>query len=220
MNALLRTQEGELQPIIPVLTAEEPYPSDHRAFYSKEIPSVMFSTGRYPEHNTGKDTQGIIDYQTMERELEYVFNFTVALANTEMTLSFKASQVSLPKGSDDIVSFYDCDQRPLFSNNADPRYFLKEWVYHYLRYPQSAVKNGIQGTVMVQFVIEKDGKVSDVRVVKGVDPELDDEAVRVIKASPKWKPGKMDGNRVKAALTLPVEFRLEKRNKPSFGIKR
>ncbi len=220
MNALLRTQESELQPIIPVLTAEEPYPSDHRAFYSKEIPSVMFTTGRYPEHNTGKDTQGIIDYQTMERELEYVFNFTVALANTEMTLSFKASQVSLPKGSDDIVSFYDCDQRPLFSNNADPRYFLKEWVYHYLRYPQSAVKNGIQGTVMVQFVIEKDGKVSDVRVVKGVDPELDDEAVRVIKASPKWKPGKMDGNRVRAALTLPVEFRLEKRNKPSFGIKR
>ena len=180
----------------------------------------MFTTGRYPEHNTYRDTQGIIDYETMERELEYVFNFTVALVNTERMLSFKASQISLPEGNDDVVSFYDCDERPLFSNNADPRHFLKEWVYHYLRYPQSAVRDGVQGTVMVQFIIEKDGKVSDVRVVKGVDPELDEEAVRVIAASPKWKPGKMGGNRVRSSLTVPVEFRLEKKGKPSFGIKR
>lgn len=220
LNALLKSQSAELQPILPTLTAEEPYPSDHRAFYSKEIPSVMFTTGRYPEHNTYRDTQGIIDYETMERELEYVFNFTVALVNTERMLSFKASQISLPDGNDDVVSFYDCDERPLFSNNADPRHFLKEWVYHYLRYPQSAVRDGVQGTVMVQFIIEKDGKVSDVRVVKGVDPELDEEAVRVIAASPKWKPGKMGGNRVRSSLTVPVEFRLEKKGKPSFGIKR
>ena len=59
LNALLRTQAGELQPILPTLTAEEPYPSDHRAFYSKEIPSVMFTTGRYPEHNTYRDPQAI-----------------------------------------------------------------------------------------------------------------------------------------------------------------
>ena len=220
LNAILRTQAGELQPILPTLTSQEPYPSDHRAFYSKEIPSVMFTTGRYPEHNTDRDTQGIIDFETMERELEYVYNYTVALANTGMTLSFKASQQILPEGNNDIVSFYDCDERPLFSNNADPRYFLREWVYHYLKYPQAALRDGIQGTVMVQFVIENDGKVTDVKVVKGVDPELDDEAVRVIKASPKWKAGKMGGNKVRAALTLPVEFRLEKKGKPSFGIKK
>ena len=220
LNAILRMQAAELQPILPSLTAEEPYPSDHRAFYSKEVPSVMFTTGRYPEHNTDKDTQGIIDFETMERELEYVFNSTVALANTGMMLSFKASQQTLPEGSNDVVSFYDCDFRPLFSNNPDPRYFLKEWVYHYLKYPQAAVRDGIQGTVMVQFIIEKDGKVTDVKVVKGVDPELDEEAVRVVAASPKWKAGKMGGNKVRAALTLPIEFRLEKKGKPSFGIKK
>lgn len=220
LNAILRMQAAELQPILPSLTAEEPYPSDHRAFYSKEVPSVMFTTGRYPEHNTDKDTQGIIDFETMERELEYVFNYTVALANTGMMLSFKASQQTLPEGSNDVVSFYDCDFRPLFSNNPDPRYFLKEWVYHYLKYPQAAVRDGIQGTVMVQFIIEKDGKVTDVKVVKGVDPELDEEAVRVVAASPKWKAGKMGGNKVRAALTLPIEFRLEKKGKPSFGIKK
>lgn len=220
LNALLKMQANELQPILPELTSEEPYPSDHRTFYSKEIPSVMFTTGRYSQHNTDKDTQGIIDYQTMERELEYIFNYTVALANTGMTLSFKASQVDMPAGSEEVVSFYDCDVRPMFSNNSDPRYFLKEWVYHYLKYPKNAIMDGVQGTVMVRFIIEKDGSISDVKVVKSVDEELDAEAVRVITASPKWKAGKVSGNRVRSVLTLPVEFRLEKNNgKPSFGVK-
>ena len=219
LNTLIKMQATELQPVMPELTTQEPYPSDHRVFYSKEIPSVMFTTGRYSQHNTDKDTQGIIDYDMMERELEYIFNFTKALANTDMTLSFKAAQASAPAGSDDILSFYDCDVRPQFSNNSDPRYFLKEWVYHYLKYPKTAIRDGIQGTVMVNFIIEKDGSLSDVKVVKGVDEELDAEAIRVIKASPKWKAGKVAGNKVRASLTLPVEFRLEKGSKPSFGVK-
>ena len=93
-------------------------------------------------------------------------------------------------------------------------------MYQYLKYPQDAIRNGIQGTVMVQFIIEKDGKVAEAKVVKGVDEELDAEAVRVISASPKWKAGKMSGNRVRAVLTLPIEFRLEKNSsKSSFGVK-
>ena len=180
----------------------------------------MFTTGRYSQHNTDKDTQGIIDYPTMERELEYVFNYTVALANTSMTLSFKASQNQLPAGNDDVVSFYECDTRPMFSNNPDPRYFLREWVYRCMKYPKSAVRDGVQGTVMVRFIIEKDGSLSDIKVVKGVDEELDAEAVKVISASPKWKPGKMSGEKVRSVLTIPVEFRLEKQGeKPSFGVK-
>ena len=62
MNAILRTLTGELQPILPEVVAAEPYPSDHRAFYSKNIPSVMFTTGRYSEHNTDRDTHSILDY--------------------------------------------------------------------------------------------------------------------------------------------------------------
>ena len=90
-----------------------------------------------------------------------------------------------------------------------------------MKYPQSAIINGVQGTVMVQFVIEKDGKVTDVKVVKGVDDELDAEALKVINASPKWKPGKLSGKKVRASITVPVEFRLEKKGgKPSFGIKK
>ena len=222
MNALLRTRTGELQPILPQITAEEPYPSDHRAFYSKEIPSVFFTTGQYPQHNTIRDTQSIIDYETMERELEYIYNVTLALANASNAPSFRPLQpTDNAPASERTVPYFDCDQRPQFFGSSDPRHFLKEWVYQYLKYPQSAVINGIQGTVMVQFTIELDGKVTEAKVVKGVDDELDAEALKVICASPKWKPGKVDGKKVRASITLPVEFRLEKKGgKPSFGIKK
>ena len=80
---------------------------------------------------------------------------------------------------------------------------------------------GIQGRVMVDFIIDKDGKVTDVRVVKGVSPSLDAEAVKVVSASPKWKPGRYAGEKVRVAMNIPVEFRLEKKGtKASFGIKK
>ena len=222
MNTLVRMQTGELQPVLPELTAEEPYPSDHRAFYAQEIPSVFFTTGKYPQHNTDRDTQSIIDYEMMERELEYIYNFTVALANTNMTLAFRPAQIDgKTSAGDKIVPYFDCDQRPQFFGSSDPRHFLREWVYQYLKYPQNAVRTGVQGTVTVQFVSEKDGKISDVKVVKGVDEELDAEALKVVSASPKWKAGKVGGAKVRSSLTLPIDFRLEKRtNKPSFGIKK
>lgn len=222
MNALIRTLTGDLQPILPEIVTNEPYPSDHRAFYDKEIPAVHFTTGRYPEHDTFKDTQSIIDYQTMERELEYIYNFTVALANVSSKMSFRPSDVpSRGRTYDDVVAYNDCDQRPMFLNSQDPRQFLEKWVYQYLKYPEKAVIDGIQGRVMVDFVIEKDGKVTDVRVVKGVSPELDAEAVKVVSASPKWKPGRVAGNKVRTSVTIPVEFRLEKKGEKSrFGIKK
>ena len=222
MNALIASLTVDLQPVMPEITASEPYPSDHRAFYSNEIPSVVFTTGRYPEHNTERDTQSIIDYEMMERELEYIYNFTLALANTEMTLSFRPDEVRKRGPSyDDVVSFYDCDIRPVFLHSSDPRTFLEKWVYQYLKYPAEAVRDGIQGRVMVDFIIEKDGKVTEVRVLKGVSEALDAEAVKVVSASPKWKPGRVNGNKVRTSLTIPVEFKLEKKGgKPSFGIKK
>ena len=222
MNALIASLTVDLQPVMPEITASEPYPSDHRAFYSNEIPSVVFTTGRYPEHNTERDTQSILDYEMMERELEYIYNFTLALANTEMTLSFRPDEVRKRGPSyDDVVSFYDCDIRPVFLHSSDPRTFLEKWVYQYLKYPAEAVRDGIQGRVMVDFIIEKDGKVTEVRVLKGVSEALDAEAVKVVSASPKWKPGRVNGNKVRTSLTIPVEFKLEKKGgKPSFGIKK
>ena len=99
--------------------------------------------------------------------------------------------------------------------------FLNKWVYQYLKYPEEAVAQGIQGRVMVDFVIGKDGKITDVRIVKGLSPEIDAEVLKVVSASPKWKPGKVNGEKVRASITLPVEFKLEKKGaKSSFGIKK
>ena len=222
LNSMIRTLTGELQPVLPEIVSNEVYPSDHRAFYDKEIPAVHFTTGRYPERNTDRDTQSIIDYENMERELEYIYNFTLALANASDAPSFRSDRISQKAVSDESVTAYnDCDQRPMFLNSQDPRKFLKEWVYQYLKYPERALRDGIQGRVQVDFIVEKDGRVTNVKVSKGVSEELDAEAVKVISASPKWRAGRVDGEKVRTAMTIPVEFRLEKKGgKSSFGIKK
>ena len=222
LNTLVSKLSGELQPIQPQVTAAEPYPSDHRAFYAAEIPSVMFTTGRYPERNTEKDMQSILDYDNMERELEYIYNFTLNLANQQVAPLFRNAEVPARDPSyDDVVSYHDCDIPPMFLNSTDPGKFLKEWVYKYIKYPEAAIRDGVQGRVMVDFIIDKDGKVTDVRVLRSVSEELDAEAVKVVSASPKWKPGRMNGNKIRTSMTIPVEFRLEKNTgKASFGIRK
>ncbi|MBR5562956.1 MAG: TonB family protein [Bacteroidales bacterium] len=223
LNLIIRKLSGGLHPIRPEVTAAEPYPSDHRAFYASEIPAVMFTTGKYSEHNTEKDTQSIIDYDTMEKELEYIYNFLLEVAGTSQTLAFRESKVpARGPAYDDVVSYYDCDQRPTFLNSADIAPFMEKWVYPNLKYPEDAVRDGVQGRVMVDFIIDKDGKVTDVRVVRGIDIELDEEAVRVISASPKWKPGRVNGQKVRTSITVPVEFRLKKKTSKggNFGFKK
>lgn len=221
LNSILASMSAELQPVHPDVVSYEPYPSDHRAFYAAEIPSVYFTTGQYPQHNTPKDTGDIIDYGMMERELEFIYNFTVNVANTDDQIAFRPEEktVENASGRDDVIPYYECDFKPAFLNSTDPRQFLTKWVYPYLKYPAEAVRDGIQGTVQVNFVIDKDGKVRDVEVVKSVDPLLDAEAVKVISASPKWRPARVNGQKVNSSMTLPVEFRLEKKSKGGgFGI--
>ncbi len=89
----------------------------------------------------------------------------------------------------------------------------QEELFNYLnkniRYPVIAQENGLQGRVICQFVVNSDGSIVDVTVVRSVDPSLDKEAVRVIQAMPKWKPGEQRGKAVRVRYTLPVNFRLQ-----------
>ena len=78
-----------------------------------------------------------------------------------------------------------------------------------IKYPTIAQENGIQGRVVLSFIVRKDGSVSDIEIVRGVDPVLDQEAVRVVEAMPKWKPGKQKGVVVNVKYVLPVMFRLQ-----------
>jgi TonB family protein len=98
------------------------------------------------------------------------------------------------------------EQMPAFPGGNEA---LVNFMVNNVKYPENARKNGIQGTVYVTFVVEKDGSISNARVLRGVDKELDEEAVRVVNAMPKWKPGKEKGKAVKVQFNLPVAYRLD-----------
>lgn len=216
LNTIVQTLQGELLPIQAQILTQEPYPGDHIVFYGREIPSVLFTTGRYPEHGTGRDSFDIIDFEDMEKELEYIYSYVVHLANGSAP-QFHNVTVKKTDLDSGVYAYSDVDTKPMFLNSPDPRTFMERWVYQYLKYPKYAMENGIQGRVMVDFVINEKGEVQDVKVSRGVHSSLDDEAVRVISASPKWKPGRHRGKKCKVALTVAVEFQLTK-EKGKFGI--
>lgn len=85
---------------------------------------------------------------------------------------------------------------------------LIKWMNQNVHYPESCAVNGVQGTCIVKFVVEKDGTVTKTKIVKGVNKELDAEAVRVVMSMPVWKPGRNNGEAVRSYFTLPVKFRL------------
>ena len=86
---------------------------------------------------------------------------------------------------------------------------LMSYLASNIKYPVVAQENGGQGRVIVSFVVERDGSISDVRVARSVDPSLDREAQRVVKSMPRWKPGKQNGSAVRVKYTVPVVFRLQ-----------
>lgn len=107
---------------------------------------------------------------------------------------------------DEVYDFYKVETKPTFQG-GDPNAFSK-WVGQHLVYPEQAKEMGIKGRVILQFTIGADGKLTDIKVVRGVDKTLDDEAVRVVKSSPKWSPGRQRDRAVKVTYTFPVIFEL------------
>lgn len=100
--------------------------------------------------------------------------------------------------------FYFVEEMPSFQGGDLNKF--RDYVQSNCKYPEAATETGIQGKVQVAFVVEPNGTVSNVRVLRGVDPLLDKEAVRVIKNSPKWTPGKQRGKPARVGYTIPVVF--------------
>ena len=118
---------------------------------------------------------------------------------TETVVETKADQAP--------VAFSDIDVKPTF-NGGDANAFA-QWAYGQIKYPEQAIQDQAQGRVMVQFTIGADGVVRDVQVVRGVREDLDAEAVRVVSSSPKWEPGKQNGEPVPVSFTFPVVYKLQ-----------
>ena len=113
------------------------------------------------------------------------------------------AQPEPPKEEENKV-FDVVEEQPSFPGGQGA---LMQWLRDNIKYPVIAAENGIEGRVIVQFVVSKTGSISDVRVARGVDPSLDREAVRVVSSMPNWTPGKQNGTSVNVRYTLPVTLK-------------
>ena len=180
------------------------FASDNLPFDQAGIPSLTFSTGTFKEYRTVRDTPGLLIYDNLASQTLYIAAFTQSMTCKENLTADGNEQ----EGK--IYALNECDAPPQFFRGG-VQTFLDNWVYKYLKYPREAVSEGIQGTVYVSFIIEADGNVSNVAIDQGVSDALDAEALKVVGASPKWKPGIRDGKKVRTKVVIPVEYRLKKR---------
>lgn len=102
--------------------------------------------------------------------------------------------------------FTSVEQMPQFPGGENE---LLKWISNHIKYPTIAMENNVQGKVVIQFVVTRDGSIGEVKVARGKDPDLDKEAVRVVKTLPKFIPGKMNGQAVNVWYTLPINFKLQ-----------
>jgi protein TonB len=137
---------------------------------------------------------GAIDYDKGSDEAEHVLKINEKVVD------------EVPPAVEETKVFDVVEQMPTFKGGDDA---LMAYLHKAIRYPAIAEENGIQGRVVCTFVVERDGGITDVKVVRSVDPSLDKEAVRVLKAMPKWIPGKQNGSAVRVKFTLPVTFKLQ-----------
>lgn len=171
--------------------------------------SIKFTTPRIMKDNEVEEE----DELKTQAEL---MNTTVAIGSFDVTGGDdKAGDVlraheeiaqTEPKPVIDDTEFIVVPQMPAFPGGQAA---LMEYLSKNVKYPVVALENGIQGRVVVSFVVERNGSISSVRVEKSRDPHLDKEAVRVISSMPNWIPGRQNGNAVRVRYNVPVTFRLQ-----------
>jgi len=170
--------------------------------------------------NTVKVTElAIVDDDKVNKEDE--IKTQEELSTTETAFG----KTDFDKGTDDVTVVREHKQEVVVEEKHEPEKVftaveqmpqfpggeaeLYKWLSSHIRYPEQAAQNNIQGRVTVQFVVEKDGSIGEVKVARGKDPDLDKEAVRVVKSLPKFIPGKMNGQAVRVWYTLPINFKLQ-----------
>ena len=160
--------------------------SESEALVSRVMPAAKAQAAESPE------LAAITPVQAAER----------AATDAVEQLVADVSETVAPDGDDKVYDILE--QQPEFPGGTSG---MAKWLGDNIKYPAEAAKQGIEGRVIVQFVVGSDGTVSDVKLMRAVNPLLDQEALRVINAMPKWTPGKQDGKPVAVKYTIPVTFR-------------
>ena len=182
--------EEEIVPITqPIFTAAPPPPAD-----APQVAEILYIVEN--------------DEEIVEEKIETSESTTEAISGPVAQVSgpVATGPVVVEEASDEGEIFQVVEQMPEFPGGMQA---LMAYLSKNIKYPSVAQDNGIQGRVLVSFVVNKDGSIVDPEVIKSVDAALDKEAMRVIKAMPKWNPGKQRGKPVRVKYTVPVLFRLQ-----------
>ena len=192
---------GDREPLL-VIDGKVTKPEQLNAINPKEIDNVSVIKNEdvlkeYAKHFNADTSNGILFINTKE----YVKNGKKEIVSVTVKADKPEKETDTERKTFDVV-----EQMPEYPGGLPE---LMKYISMNVHYPEAAMKTGAQGRVLVQFVIEKDGTVSDARVVQRVSDELDAEALRVVSAMPKWTPGRQKGQPVRVKYTMPVTFRLQ-----------
>jgi len=171
--------------------------------------SVAFTVPEIKKDDEVKEEQEIKSQDELQETNTAIGAFNVEGNDETAGEVLKAKEVIAepePPKVEESKVFDVVEEMPQFPGGPSA---LFEYLSKNIKYPVVAEENGVQGRVIVTFVVERDGSITDVKVVKSVDPSLDKEATRVVKSMPHWIPGKQNGSAVRVKYTVPVTFRLQ-----------
>lgn len=182
----------------PPITPNQPPPPDVR------IPPPVKTIIKFlPPKVTEKEVVEEEEMPTIE-EIKQNETGSVAVEGTgEVVFEEPVQEIVAP--SDEDVIFTVVEQQAQFPDGMEAMY---KFIQKNMKYPAAPRRMGIEGSVFVQFVVDKEGNISDIQVIKGIHADCDKEAMRVVKMMPPWKPGKQNGRAVKSRFVLPIKFKL------------
>lgn len=131
--------------------------------------------------------------------------FVLALLLSAHTVMHAQSNQRTERNASDEKIFDVVEQPPSFPGGQAA---LMSYLSKSVKYPEEALKNNVQGRVIVGFIVEKDGSVSNAKIIRSVDSALDKEAIRIVMSMPKWTPGRQNGRNVRTKYNVPVNFKL------------
>jgi TonB family protein len=141
-----------------------------------------------------------------KNSLSLLFIFALSLFLLQACSLFKKQQVEENVAEEEDAIFSSTEESPEFPGGIDA---MMKYISSHIEYPKQELEEEIEGMVYTQFVVEKDGSLSQFKTLKGVSENLDKEAIRVLKSMPKWTPGKQRGKAVRSLYIVPVRFEID-----------
>ena len=193
--------------LTPGIMAASPNQGSNAGITAADVVAIAGTTYGFDELYAMQrgDTIVLPDIILQEDETQLDETVVVAQNATKYGAPWRGLTPIDARGIDETV-YRSAEQMPQFPGGEAA---LMKYIESHINYPPMAAKNNIQGKVVVQFVVDKTGKVGEVKVVRSVDKDLDKEAIRVVKSLPKFTPGRQDGKAVSVWYTLPVPFKLK-----------